>query len=205
MPKELRLTIYEFVLQRPRTLKIGVGSYHSRPGLLHTNRQIRAEASGLYYKLNKFRALIEGEHPGLLEFIHRAKVAGPGDISQIRHLTLDFDFDPQLQFSIDALDGLLSMAGTLEAQRYPQIFKYLNEAAEGFIWIVKALAHAGLPSSALTITSPYFQTTHEPNGIGEETMDAIRRRIAAIFDDDTTAVFAGRYGPALAKWEIVPY
>lgn len=93
--------IYEFVLQEP--VPITIPRYHNnpRPALLRANKQIRRESSELYYKFNDFQAEMQGDRSGLQNFIDRAR---PGNLSRLRHLTVEFDFEPVLRQKMERFD-----------------------------------------------------------------------------------------------------
>lgn len=58
LPPELRNIIYEFALQWAAAIRVPGISHQAATSLLSTCRQIRTEASPLYYKLNRFRTSI---------------------------------------------------------------------------------------------------------------------------------------------------
>lgn len=183
--------IYEFVLQE--LVPITTPRYHNnpQPALLRVNKQIRSESSELYYKLNEFQAEVQGDTSGLMRFIDRAR---PGNLSRLRHLTVDFDFGPMLREKMERFGRAHTRVGPNDSE--PTIDE-MCEATETFISNIKALADAGLQAPALTIASPYFFDSRLglPGSSWERMMRIVaemRIEIEAIFEGDTSAMFVCR-------------
>lgn len=63
LPAELRNAIYSLVLVEPSDIVISTKHYSQPPALLATCRQVREEASSLYYSLNRFHFMVSDSQP----------------------------------------------------------------------------------------------------------------------------------------------
>jgi hypothetical protein len=75
LPSELRIMIYRYALHSPNTIQIDCDNF-MQPALLRTNRQMRAEATEIYYWENKFVAEADYINQAALIIFYLVRGAG---------------------------------------------------------------------------------------------------------------------------------
>ncbi|KAF2768733.1 hypothetical protein EJ03DRAFT_114152 [Teratosphaeria nubilosa] len=155
LPPELRNNIYEHLLVYKYGNKLSqrIIAIHCMPPLLRTCRQIKAEASAIYYSQNDFNAIISSLCPrrdsGVWSWFERT---GAENCALIRHLKVRwFDLHASRQFTCEwaraTLDDELSGNWTERNAFFEEKMKLL--AAGDF----KALLEKGVQVAALEFAS----------------------------------------------------
>lgn len=90
LPAELRLFIWEYALTQDQSIE----EPSIQPSLLHTNRQIRSEATDIHYRSNSFKLVLQGDISAQASrFIRRAgrnlKNIREGDVKLVLMCSVD--------------------------------------------------------------------------------------------------------------------
>lgn len=138
--------VYEFALTQEKHINIRLSGLMVRPPLLHVSKQIRAEASGPYYRENKFSIPLDERHCGPMMF---ALIAG-NHFLHVREIWIDFDYSEELcedlfQFDDDPLAPIRDMSYS----DMDRVEAEAREAADHCMQVVKSLVAAGFPKSRL--------------------------------------------------------
>ena len=183
------LQIYELAVKQDGAIWLSSKST-GEPKLLQVNKQIRDEASAVYFKINDFCIFVDG---GLNQPLDFARLAERFRLADIRCLVLEFEFGDSLLRNLSYLDeGGVPYWAEFDhdedvAWSIPEAEELAHDETDKCVSLAYQLLELGLPKASLHVSSP-MMTGEDVDGVARKALISMHETMDRMLDQGESSV-----------------